>query len=29
VFGMPSLIVDGGMVWGSEHLPDLRTMLAT
>jgi 2-hydroxychromene-2-carboxylate isomerase len=29
VFGMPSLIVDGGMVWGSEHLPDIRTMLAT
>jgi 2-hydroxychromene-2-carboxylate isomerase len=28
VFGVPSFIVDGELFWGSEHLPDIRTMLA-
>jgi 2-hydroxychromene-2-carboxylate isomerase len=29
VFGVPSFIVDGELFWGSEHLPDIREMLAT
>jgi 2-hydroxychromene-2-carboxylate isomerase len=28
VFGVPSFIVDGEIFWGSEHLPDIREMLA-
>jgi 2-hydroxychromene-2-carboxylate isomerase len=28
VFGVPSFIVDGELFWGSEHLPDIRAMLA-
>src|SRR5215208_3144829 len=28
VFGVPSFIVDGELFWGSEHLPDIRKMLA-
>ena len=28
VFGVPSFIVDGELFWGSEHLPDIRQMLA-
>ena len=28
VFGVPSLIVDDELFWGSEHLPDIRAMLA-
>jgi 2-hydroxychromene-2-carboxylate isomerase len=29
VFGVPSFVVDGELFWGGEHLPDIRTMLAT
>ena len=29
VFGVPSFIVDGELFWGSEHLPDIRAVLAT
>jgi 2-hydroxychromene-2-carboxylate isomerase len=29
VFGVPSFVVDGELFWGREHLPDIRTMLAT
>jgi 2-hydroxychromene-2-carboxylate isomerase len=28
VFGVPSFLVDGELFWGSEHLPDIRDMLA-
>ena len=28
VFGVPSFIVDDELFWGSEHLPDIRAMLA-
>ena len=28
VFGVPSFIIDGELFWGSEHLPDIRAMLA-
>jgi 2-hydroxychromene-2-carboxylate isomerase len=28
VFGVPSFIVDGELFWGSEHLPDIRAVLA-
>jgi 2-hydroxychromene-2-carboxylate isomerase len=28
VFGVPSFIVDGELFWGSEHLPDIRAILA-
>jgi len=28
VFGVPSFIVDGELFWGSEHLADIRAMLA-
>ena len=28
VFGVPSFIVNGELFWGSEHLPDIRAMLA-
>jgi 2-hydroxychromene-2-carboxylate isomerase len=28
VFGVPTLVVDGEMFWGREHLPDIREMLA-
>ena len=28
VFGVPSFVLDGELFWGSEHLPDIRTMLA-
>jgi len=28
VFGVPTLIVDGELFWGREHLPDIREMLA-
>jgi len=28
VFGVPSFILDGELFWGSEHLPDIRAMLA-
>jgi 2-hydroxychromene-2-carboxylate isomerase len=29
VFGVPSLMLDGELFWGSEHLPDIREMLAS
>jgi 2-hydroxychromene-2-carboxylate isomerase len=29
VFGVPSFIVEGELFWGSEHLPDIREILAT
>ena len=28
VFGTPTFVLDGEMFWGSEHLPDIREMLA-
>jgi 2-hydroxychromene-2-carboxylate isomerase len=28
IFGVPSFVVDGEQFWGSEHLPDIREMLA-
>jgi 2-hydroxychromene-2-carboxylate isomerase len=28
VFGVPSLMIGGELFWGSEHLPDIREMLA-
>jgi 2-hydroxychromene-2-carboxylate isomerase len=28
VFGVPSLVVDGELFWGREHLPDIRERLA-
>jgi 2-hydroxychromene-2-carboxylate isomerase len=28
VFGVPTFIIDGELFWGSEHLPDIRDMLA-
>jgi 2-hydroxychromene-2-carboxylate isomerase len=28
VFGVPSFVVDDELFWGSEHLPDIRAMLA-
>ena len=28
VFGVPSFLIDGELFWGSEHLPDIREMLA-
>jgi 2-hydroxychromene-2-carboxylate isomerase len=28
VFGVPSFVVDGELFWGSEHLPDIRAILA-
>jgi 2-hydroxychromene-2-carboxylate isomerase len=28
VFGTPTLVIDGELFWGSEHLPDIREMLA-
>lgn len=28
VFGVPSFVLDGELFWGSEHLPDIREMLA-
>lgn len=28
VFGVPSLVIDGELFWGREHLPDIREMLA-
>ncbi len=28
IFGVPSFVVDGEQFWGSEHLPDIRQMLA-
>jgi 2-hydroxychromene-2-carboxylate isomerase len=28
VFGVPTFVVDGKLFWGSEHLPDIRAMLA-
>ena len=28
IFGVPTFIVDGEQFWGSEHLPDIRGMLA-
>jgi 2-hydroxychromene-2-carboxylate isomerase len=28
VFGTPTFVVDGELFWGSEHLPDIREMLA-
>jgi 2-hydroxychromene-2-carboxylate isomerase len=28
VFGVPSFVIDGELFWGSEHLPDIRAMLA-
>jgi 2-hydroxychromene-2-carboxylate isomerase len=28
VFGVPSCVIDGELFWGSEHLPDIREMLA-
>lgn len=28
IFGVPSFVVDGELFWGSEHLPDIRDMLA-
>ena len=26
-FGVPSVVVDGELFWGREHLPDIRAML--
>jgi 2-hydroxychromene-2-carboxylate isomerase len=28
-FGVPSFVVDGELFWGSEHLPDIWTILST
>jgi 2-hydroxychromene-2-carboxylate isomerase len=28
VFGVPTFVLDGEIFWGSEHLPDIRAMLA-
>jgi len=28
VFGVPTFVIDGELFWGSEHLPDIRDMLA-
>jgi 2-hydroxychromene-2-carboxylate isomerase len=28
VFGVPSFVLDGELFWGSEHLADIRAMLA-
>jgi 2-hydroxychromene-2-carboxylate isomerase len=28
VFGTPTFVIDGELFWGSEHLPDIREMLA-
>jgi len=28
VFGVPTFVIDGELFWGSEHLPDVRQMLA-
>jgi 2-hydroxychromene-2-carboxylate isomerase len=28
IFGVPSFVLDGEQFWGSEHLPDIREMLA-
>jgi 2-hydroxychromene-2-carboxylate isomerase len=28
IFGVPTFVVDGEQFWGSEHLPDIREMLA-
>ena len=28
VFGTPTFVIDGELFWGSEHLPDIRQMLA-
>ena len=28
VFGVPTFVVDGELFWGSEHLPDIRAILA-
>jgi 2-hydroxychromene-2-carboxylate isomerase len=28
VFGVPTFVVDDELFWGSEHLPDIRAMLA-
>ena len=28
IFGVPSFVIDGEQFWGSEHLPDIREMLA-
>ena len=28
VFGVPTFVIDGELFWGSEHLPDIRAILA-
>jgi 2-hydroxychromene-2-carboxylate isomerase len=28
VFGTPTFVIDGELFWGSEHIPDIREMLA-
>ena len=28
VFGTPTFVIDGELFWGSEHIPDIRAMLA-
>ena len=28
VFGTPTFVIDGELFWGSEHLPDIRELLA-
>jgi 2-hydroxychromene-2-carboxylate isomerase len=28
VFGVPTFVIDGELFWGSEHLPDIRELLA-
>jgi 2-hydroxychromene-2-carboxylate isomerase len=28
VFGTPTFVIDGELFWGSEHLPDIRALLA-
>lgn len=28
VFGVPTLVIDGELFWGREHLPDIREVLA-
>ncbi|MGE0257543.1 MAG: DsbA family protein [Alphaproteobacteria bacterium] len=29
VFGVPTFVIDGELFWGSEHLPDIREVLAS
>jgi len=29
VFGTPTFVIDGELFWGSEHIPDIRDVLAS